>query len=88
MLTISKRNALLLIGVTCVVIAGCETAPTKSDAAASQTVVENDDRCTVTGSRIPKANCRDAGVRSTTPEGWERSVVDRPTSPAAAPGGR
>lgn len=63
-----RRLALML---SIVVVAGCANTPEAQKAA--QARAEAAENCTVTGSRLVRADCRDSGVRQVSREAFERA---------------
>jgi starvation-inducible outer membrane lipoprotein len=76
----SKTSLALILSAASLVLAACETAPTKSNAVAAQESADSE-RCMVTGSRLARPNCRDAGVGSISRESFERAQSDRASAP-------
>ena len=90
-----EKITYVVVAVACAglsLLAGCESNPAKADAApaqpSSQASAEENERCMVTGSRLPRANCRDSGVGSISRETWERTMSDRASNPPALTSGK
>lgn len=81
----SKLATLLLASVVLLGLTACETAQTKPEATTADAGADSE-RCMLTGSRLPRANCRDAGVGAISRDSFERSMSDRPSQPPALPG--
>ncbi len=88
MKTLSRRISLALGCIALSLWSACETTPTTADAPTDQASSQDNERCVVTGSRLPRANCRDSGVGAISRETWERTMSDRASNPPALPGGK
>jgi uncharacterized membrane protein len=67
----------LLAAVSTMMLSACESNPAKAEETAANAA---DERCFVTGSRLPKNNCQDSGVGSISRETWTRKLgeLERP----------
>ena len=74
------KQYVLLAALGASLVAGCSTTPTKSAAA-----VDDDEKVTVTGSRIPRNDRNAAGVKSTSDTNAIRDMM-KPNAGGGMPG--